>query len=85
MLGLIRWLGLHTCLEELKAMNVICPRCGKPMIKKTEKGRDNGPNGGWLCVMEDMGNHAIEGYDFEIEMWRCEDCKATAYISEGQG
>ena len=59
-----------------------CPKCGKPMTKKADKGDGKGPNGGWLAVFEYYEGNCTEGYDFEIEMWQC-PCGVTAYISEG--
>ncbi len=58
-----------------------CPKCGKQMVKKSDKGPGKGPNGGHLCVMEDDGC-VTNGYDFDIEYWKCPACGVNAYISE---
>ena len=58
-----------------------CPKCGLALVKKTEKGEGNGPNGGSLYVMEEM-RESIEDFDFDIEMWKCEQgCNLICYIS----
>ena len=51
------------------------------MKKVADKGEGKGPNGGTLSVMEDM-KHAMEGFDFDIEMWKCPACGRNVYISE---
>lgn len=58
-----------------------CPRCGKAMEMKAGRGDLKGPNGGWLCVMEECAK-VTEMYDNSISMWRCGSCGQVAYLSE---
>ena len=67
---------------EIEAI-LTCPKCGNGHVMKkvADKGEGKGPNGGTLCVMEDM-KHAMEGYDFNIEAWKCPACGRTVYVGE---
>lgn len=58
-----------------------CPKCGKILIKKNNKGNGNGPNGGYLSVSETMMD-CIEIYDPDISYWECSDCGLRVYIGE---
>lgn len=58
-----------------------CPKCNAHLNKQTDKGPGKGPNKGHLVVME-MMDFSTEGFDFEIEWWKCPECGADVYISE---
>lgn len=62
-------------------VTVNCPRCGKAMEMKIGKGETDGPNGGWLCVMEECAK-VTELYDDKISMWKCPGCGQAVYLSE---
>ena len=70
----------HENCDSVRKSLLRCPKCYKLMSKVSDRGPGKGPNGGHLCVMEDMG-HATEGYDFDIEMWKCSNCGLTVYVS----
>ena len=61
-------------------MKVICPRCECLMDLFCASGEHNGPNGGRLMVMECMET-CTEGYDTDIEMWKCPNCYKTVYVT----
>lgn len=60
-----------------------CPRCGKVMEMKIGKGETDGPNGGWLCVMEECAK-VTELYDVHISMWKCGGCEQVVYLREDE-